>query len=71
MPQGEKKWMVALILSFFLGYFGADRFYLGYIGLGILKLITGGGCGVWALIDLVLIALGKMTDANGNELSKG
>lgn len=47
--------VVALILSIFLGEFGADRFYIGNIGLGIGKLITGGGCGVWWLIDLFLI----------------
>ncbi len=70
MAEGEKKWMVALLLSWFVGGFGVDRFYLGYTGLGIAKLLTGGGCGVWWLIDLVLIALGKMTDADGNELVK-
>lgn len=47
--------VVSLILSIFLGEFGFDRFYIGNIGLGILKLLTGGGCGVWWLIDLFLI----------------
>jgi|GEM_PF-1273075 len=65
---GGKSKMVALLLSFFLGYLGVDRFYLGYTGLGILKLLTVGGCGIWALIDFIMIALGKMTDADGNEL---
>ena len=58
----------AFLLSFFLGGLGADRFYLGYIGLGVLKLITGGGCGIWALIDMIIIGMGRAEDADGNTL---
>ena len=68
MPK--KDWMTALLLSIFLGGLGVDRFYLGYTGLGILKLITCGGLGIWGLIDIILIATGKMKDAQGNELLK-
>lgn len=46
---------IALILSLFVGGLGVDRFYIGDTGLGVLKLITCGGFGVWAIIDLFLI----------------
>ena len=59
----------ALILSILLGSLGIDRFYLGYTGLGILKLITGGGFGIWWLVDLILIATGKLTAKDGSELA--
>lgn len=61
----ERQWLVALLISFFVGWFGIDRFYLGYTGLGILKLITFGGCGIWYLIDLIMIAMGNLNDSDG------
>ena len=69
-PGNGKNWIVALLLSIFLGHLGIDRFYLGYIGLGVLKLCTFGGCGLWWLIDLILIATNSMKDANGEPLVK-
>ena len=42
---------IIMILSWTIGYFGADRFYQGQVGLGVLKLITLGAVGVWWLID--------------------
>lgn len=68
--EGHKEWIVALLLSVFLGHLGIDRFYLGYIGLGILKLITFGGCGIWWLIDLILIAADQLKSADGKPLVK-
>ena len=51
-----KKWAMALIISIFLGWLGIDRFYMGYIGTGILKLISLGAFGVWFILDIILIA---------------
>jgi TM2 domain-containing membrane protein YozV len=58
---------VATLLSFFLGGLGIDRFYLGYTGMGILKLLTGGGLGILWLIDFVRLLTGKLKPADGSE----
>jgi len=51
-----RSWRVALLLSLFLGLFGADRFYIGRTRSGIVKLVTLGCLGIWWLSDLILIA---------------
>lgn len=58
-------WTILLILSVLLGGLGVDRFFSGHIGLGVLKLITLGGCGIWAIIDIIMIATGKFRDGEG------
>jgi ribosomal protein L40E len=65
-----KSWLVTLLLAVFVGYFGVDRFYLGKVGTGILKLITMGGFGLWWLIDIILIATDNTKDAMGRPLVK-
>jgi len=64
----DKEWLTAVILSWLLGSLGVDRFYLGYTGLGLAKLFTCGGMGIWALIDAILIILRKVPDAQGRPL---
>lgn len=63
--ESYKNWWVAFCLSLFLGWAGADRFYLGYGATAIWKLITCGGLGFWCIFDIVLILLGKMKDSEG------
>ena len=59
--------MVMLIVSIIGGSLGIDRFLLGEIGLGILKLLTAGGCGVWTIIDWFII-MNKTREANLQKL---
>ena len=59
--------IVALVLSIFLGCYSIDRFYIGHIGLGVGKLLTCGGFGLWAIIDWFLI-LGATRNENFKKL---
>jgi len=66
----SSKWLTVFLLSLFLGELGVDRFYVGKIGTGVVKLLTLGGCGVWWLIDWILILAEKFTDKDGNIIKK-
>ncbi len=63
--KSEKDWLVTLLLCLFVGGLGVHRFYAGKIGTGILQLVTGGGCGIWYIVDLIMIITGKFTDSEG------
>jgi TM2 domain-containing membrane protein YozV len=66
----QKDWLTTLLLCIFLGGLGIHRFYTGHTGIGIVQLLTLGGCGIWALIDLIMIITDKFTDAKGQPLLK-
>jgi len=62
-PPPQRQYLLTWLYALFLGVFGGDRFYLGKIGTGILKLLTLGGLGLWWAIDLIITILGAQTDA--------
>ena len=67
--QSDKNWLTTLLLCLFVGTIGVHRFYVGKIGTGILQLITLGGCGIWTIIDLIMIITGSFTDKDGNKIT--
>lgn len=67
--QSNKSFLVTWLLSLLLGVFGVDRFYLGKVGTGVAKLITLGGLGIWALVDLILVLANRTRDKQGLPLA--
>lgn len=67
--EGQKSFVGTLLLSYFLGFFGVDRFYLGKTGSGLAKLLTFGGFGYWWVFDVLLTLFGGQRDAAGLRLA--
>ena len=66
--ENQNKWLITLVLCWLVGVFGVHRFYTGHTMIGILQLITFGGCGIWTIIDLIIILMGNYKDADGNPI---
>jgi TM2 domain-containing membrane protein YozV len=66
----HKDWNTAIVLSIFLGIVGADRFYVGRLDLGLLKLLTFGGYSIWWVIDIILLCRGRMKDGSGKRVQR-
>jgi len=66
----DKRILPTFLLCFFLGALGAHRFYVGKIGTGILQLLTCGGLGIWAIVDMIIIITGSFTDKEGNRITQ-
>jgi TM2 domain-containing membrane protein YozV len=67
--KSDKNKITALLLCIFLGGLGVHRFYVGKIGTGIVWLLTGGVFGIGWIVDIILIAVDKFKDKQGNILS--
>ena len=67
--ESDKSFVVTWLLGWLLGSLGADRFYLGKIGTAIAKLLTAGGFGIWALIDLIMHLIGATRDKQDRRLA--
>lgn len=65
----DKSFIATWLFAVFLGVFGVDRFYLGKVGTGVLKLVTLGGCGIWVLVDIILVLAGVQRDKIGRPLA--
>ncbi|MEV6718155.1 NINE protein [Lentzea sp. NPDC051208] len=68
VPLSDKSKVVAGLLQLFLGNLGIGRFYTGHTGIAVAQLLTCGGCGIWSLIDGIIILVNGGTDAEGRKL---
>ena len=69
--KSQKSWLATLLLCFFLGGLGIHSFYAGKTAFGVIQLLTGGGCGIWWLIDFIIILVKKYKDGEVNIICEG
>src|SRR6185503_5372615 len=69
-PHEGRSWLVTLLLCWFVGIFGVHRFYTGHTLIGVLQLVTLGGCGIWWIFDLIMIMVGSYRDFEDRPLVK-
>ena len=67
-PAEGYDWLTTLLLCFFLGGLGVHSFYTKKTGIGVAQLLTFGGCGIWALVDLIMIITENFKDGQGRPL---
>ena len=66
----DKKRLIAALLCWFVGILGVHSFYVGKTGIGVAQLLTLGGCGIWAFIDLIMILIGSYKDKDGRPVTE-
>jgi TM2 domain-containing membrane protein YozV len=70
-PSSEQRdWLTMVLVCFFFGVFGVHRFYTGYRAIGVIQLLTAGGCGIWWAVDFLMILVGSYRDADGRPLAR-
>jgi TM2 domain-containing membrane protein YozV len=70
MVESEKRILPTFLLALLFGVFGAHRFYVGKTGTAILQLLTLGGLGIWAMVDVIMVIVGAFTDDEGNKITE-
>lgn len=63
--RSDKDWLTTFLLCWFLGEFGIHSFYAGKTGIGVAQLLTCGGCGIWWIIDFIMLIVGSFHDGEG------
>ncbi len=61
----QKDWLTTLLLCIFLGWLGIHRFYTGHTVIGVIQLLTLGGCGICVIVDFIMILTNSYRDSNG------